>query len=281
MREKLNNAPEQSGQIEFMLESIGDAGEIITRDRAAILTFHEQAADGWDRLDAEKLTPLSDSWATVAFVGERDGEQVLKARHALPYDIEGSHEIPLDIQLHNTGGNFRLSWPVVSDLPAGAEISLIDTHTGQSFDLGEEGHVEFAMAGSKISSKSGSARQQQPEIKPMKIKTTGQRFMLVVNSTATSTGPANDLPTVFALQQNYPNPFNPATQIQYQLPQASDVRLEIFNMQGQRVAVLADGPHNAGEYRVTFDASRLASGVYLYRLRAGSFTESRKMTLIK
>jgi PKD repeat protein len=95
---------------------------------------------------------------------------------------------------------------------------------------------------------------------------------------------ANEAPLVpdeFALSQNRPNPFNPTTEISFSLPVASNVSLEIFNILGQRVAVLADGFRSAGRYTVTWDASNQSSGIYFYRLRTDKFAESRKMLLLK
>jgi len=89
------------------------------------------------------------------------------------------------------------------------------------------------------------------------------------------------IPDEFALHQNYPNPFNPGTTIMFDLPQQEHVRVEIFNTVGQRVALLLDENRPAGTHRVPFDASSLASGVYLYRIYAGSFIQSRRMTFIK
>ncbi|MEX2603806.1 MAG: T9SS type A sorting domain-containing protein [Gracilimonas sp.] len=87
--------------------------------------------------------------------------------------------------------------------------------------------------------------------------------------------------TSHGLAQNYPNPFNPSTVISYQLPVNSDVRLEVFDLLGRSVATLVNERQSTGRYNITFDASYLASGVYLYRLTAGEFTQSKKLFLIK
>ncbi len=93
------------------------------------------------------------------------------------------------------------------------------------------------------------------------------------------------LPTDFALGQNYPNPFNPSTIIPYQLPTAAHVRLEVFNLLGQRLATLVDAEQAAGMHTVQWDATDAAgravgAGVYIYRLSVGEQTESRRMVLV-
>lgn len=91
----------------------------------------------------------------------------------------------------------------------------------------------------------------------------------------------NSVPVSFNLSQNYPNPFNPSTRINYSLNKASHVTLKVYNMLGQQVAKLVDGFRNAGSYEITWDASNLASGIYIYRLDADGQAISRKMILMK
>jgi len=88
-------------------------------------------------------------------------------------------------------------------------------------------------------------------------------------------------PESFALMQNYPNPFNPTTVITFQLPVVSNVTLKIYDMLGREVQTLINGRQEAGLHSVTFNARNLASGVYLYRLQAGSNCETKKFVLLK
>ena len=89
------------------------------------------------------------------------------------------------------------------------------------------------------------------------------------------------VPMSFSLSQNYPNPFNPSTIIKYELPKASVVRLSVFDILGREVSVLVYERENAGSYEVKFDGSSSASGVYFYRLQAGSFVQTRKLLLLR
>ena len=89
------------------------------------------------------------------------------------------------------------------------------------------------------------------------------------------------VPTEFALSQNYPNPFNPETTIEFALPEASRVKLAIFNIRGQQVVVLAEGNFEAGYHTLSWNANGITSGIYFYLLKAGDFSEVRKCVLIK
>jgi hypothetical protein len=90
------------------------------------------------------------------------------------------------------------------------------------------------------------------------------------------------LPREFELMQNYPNPFNPTTKIKYAIPQATHVRIEVYNVLGQRVRTLLDEEKAPGYYTVNFEAGSLASGFYIYRLEtSGGFNAVKKMIITK
>jgi PKD domain/Secretion system C-terminal sorting domain len=91
----------------------------------------------------------------------------------------------------------------------------------------------------------------------------------------------SDVPTEYNLSQNYPNPFNPATSIEFAIPRSSNVSLKIYDMLGKEVSSLLNEKKQPGTYKITFDASNLASGVYVYRLETNEFLDTKKLVLLK
>jgi hypothetical protein len=87
--------------------------------------------------------------------------------------------------------------------------------------------------------------------------------------------------TEYALMQNYPNPFNPTTRIEYTVREAGSVELKVYTIDGREVATLVNGVETAGSHVVEFDASGLASGMYLYKMSVNGFTATQKMVLMK
>jgi len=108
---------------------------------------------------------------------------------------------------------------------------------------------------------------------------------LAIRSLVVSSNNVNEyeipIPEQFILSQNYPNPFNPTTTIGYQLPISGYSTLKVYNLLGQEVATIFEGVQSAGNYSVTFDASGLTGGIYLYQLKAGNFVENKKFILLK
>lgn len=103
----------------------------------------------------------------------------------------------------------------------------------------------------------------------------------VVSTTTGITNLNTGIPEGYKLSQNYPNPFNPSTNIEFAIPEKNNVTLKIYNVHGQEVAVLANGEYAAGSYIVNWNAAGIASGVYFYTIQSGSFTQTKKLLLVK
>jgi len=106
-------------------------------------------------------------------------------------------------------------------------------------------------------------------------------ILKVANTTLVSVEDGEQLPLEFKLEQNYPNPFNPSTTIKFNIPEQEFVTLKIYDVMGNEVAVLLNEEKEAGSHSIEFDASRIASGTYFYKLQAGNNIETRKMILLK
>jgi hypothetical protein len=113
------------------------------------------------------------------------------------------------------------------------------------------------------------------------IRTDAVRFQLLEENTGIDTQHSDNLSKTFRLNQNYPNPFNPKTIIEFSLPVAEQVTLEIFNTSGQKVQTLLNKKMTAGNYTIEFNAGHLSSGMYFYKLNAGKYEQLRKMILLK
>jgi hypothetical protein len=270
----VHRSTQKSESVPYLAFSVRGVG----LEDMSVLTLRDDAEIAMERPSPIQLPAIS-----FGFSDESQKQFVLKN-----LDMQQGDERLVPLSFASTqSGTFNIDLNGYEGWTSDVEVVLIDHETGAAHNFEAQGSYSFTYEPSAenmerrnvVSQMSVQQAVNQPEVLQL---TAESRFELrLTKGSATSTEPARDLPANFALQQNYPNPFNPATQIQYQLPQASDVRLEVYNMQGQRVAVLADGPQNAGQHSVAFDASNLASGVYIYRLQAGSYTESKKMTLIK
>lgn len=112
------------------------------------------------------------------------------------------------------------------------------------------------------------------------VARSGLALLLETDAVLTTTG-TGDAPVAFALEQNYPNPFNGMTMIQYSLPRSGAVRITVMDLLGREIAVIADGEQAAGTHHHAWDASSLASGMYLCRMTSGGFSQMRKLLLVR
>ncbi len=119
-------------------------------------------------------------------------------------------------------------------------------------------------------------------LNPLVFVIEGGKFIVFSQTTVVNVKPEEPvIPDEFVVHQNYPNPFNPSTTIRYELPSRSHVVLKILNLLGQELATLVDEEKAVGKYEVSWDASRMASGLYFYRLQAGEFVETKTLMLLK
>lgn len=140
--------------------------------------------------------------------------------------------------------------------------------TSQSSDLS----VSFALGRNII----GTAVSKDKIIRVKSVN----KFVVNMDEIMTN-DKVNLLPKKYSLKQNYPNPFNPTTNIEYTVPFENYVTLKIFNSLGEEVSVLVDGQKSAGIYNVTWNAQNFSNGVYIYTIRSGNFSDSKKMVLLK
>ena len=241
------------------------------------LSFREHGSFDEVSGDAHKLAPLSQHYALLA--GIKNGN--LYDISILPIPQE-DFAFPITAKA-TIGGTYTLSvtnWDVSFD----QVLYLEDRLTQDVVELTAELDYELtldAIAAKVVAPKSitdplawigdglgKSLADDEP------------RFVI------TASGPVDgevvpELPAELVLAQNYPNPFNPSTVISYALPEQAHVSLAIYDLTGRRISTLVDEEQAPGRYDVTWDASQLASGVYLYRLESAGQTQTRRMTLIK
>lgn len=185
---------------------------------------------------------------------------------SIPESIEQIVELPLNFG-SSANDSYTLSVDKWEKIPTGWSVKLTDTHTDKEYDLRAEFSVTFDHSFNNSNEKQNSERfviQFVPEAANQQAK----EFL-------------SDVPKEIELNQNYPNPFNPVTTISFYLPESQEVKLSIFNIVGQPVAVLAEGRLSSGRQQFEWDATDKPSGMYIYQLEVGDKVMTRKMTLVK
>ncbi len=247
----------------------------------AFVTFGKTGSRFADRADAYRLQPLSSRWLDLHSIGH--GGVPLAIQH-LP--AEFGAPIQIDFDLRGVDGTRWMTGPVelhmngVSDLPDDWSVELIDMRNGRTLSVLDEG-VPIVV---NLTAPAGKARPDAqetgwaPGAVRMRAAAAGTQPRFRLHITPGYTG---GLPDRFALEAPYPNPFNPSTHIPVALPFESRVRVEVFDLTGRRLAVLADGVYPAGRHELMLDAHTWASGVYLVRMVSDGMVETRKITLLR
>jgi hypothetical protein len=199
---------------------------------------------------------------------------------------------PLPVQLttfsasaNQSSGNVMLKWATASETNNyGFEVQKAATNSSSAYATIANSFV--AGHGTTVDAHSYSYTDANASGAPFyRLKQTDLdgtiHYSDGVQATTVTSVEERPLPTSYAMEQNYPNPFNPSTTIDFALPKDSHVTLKIYNAVGQEVATLLDGIRPAGYHSISFNAMKLSSGLYFYRLTAGQSTFLRKMMLVK
>ncbi|MTI89590.1 MAG: T9SS type A sorting domain-containing protein [Balneolaceae bacterium] len=251
--------------------------------RSTYLSFSPSGSYFKDPQDAFHLQPFNSDTYMEIFTLLDNGTQL--AINNLPRNFGIPIEIPIYAQRYVYGKAIekmmKLSWEGVENLPAGWKVSIIDRAKNKSrsavTDLRTSKFIQFK----NTTNSAKRTVEPNPSLSPISLKdeelASNTRYLLRIEPG----DDANGLPKKFNLYQNYPNPFNPTTTISFDLPLQSQVQLTIFNILGQRVANLIDDELSAGTHTYEWDASRLSSGVYIYRLSTTDQVFVKKLTVIK
>lgn len=178
----------------------------------------------------------------------------------------------------SNSGNTDLGWGVVDTL----NTSWVNIFPPLGFvNPGSSGETEITLRSSGLTP--GTTHTTQFSIVSNDPSHSSIAFPISfrVDPSVSVGGSSGQLPATFALHQNYPNPFNPETRITFDLPKVTQVNLKVFDLLGREVASLADGVYQAGKHVVSFNAAHYSTGVYIYRLTAGEFVQTRLMVVVR
>jgi len=168
-------------------------------------------------------------------------------------------------------------------IPAGATTFTVNAPAGSFIALSVNGNILGTATGTGAP-QSVSISGAQTTGQTVKVVVTKQNYYRYEGSVAVGVmGVGNNLnvPKEYSLSQNYPNPFNPVTKIEYALPKNGLVTIKVYDILSREISTLVSEVKPAGYYSVDFDASKLTSGVYFYKLESGSFSNIKRMILIK
>ncbi|MBU0507870.1 T9SS type A sorting domain-containing protein, partial [bacterium] len=233
---------------------------------------------GWESFGGAWEADLTGNWLLQAYMDDAPAPPSIAWQPDSllfgPVDISSSETITLWFYNRGTGADLEITAMTVS--PIGIASAFTFNPTTLTIPAADSASVDVVFDPPSVRTYNGLFR-----VTNNSANLPTANIVIRAEGVLDADIPEYGLPTEFALAQNYPNPFNPSTEIRFALPVTAEVRLAVFNLLGQEMAVLAQGTLPAGVYARSFDASELPAGVYFYRLEAGSFTDIKKMMLLK
>ncbi|NNE70002.1 MAG: T9SS type A sorting domain-containing protein [Rhodothermales bacterium] len=256
-----STARDVTPHIRLMVEGEGMA------ELETYFAFDSEATNGPDPFDGNRMRPLSRDFVTIASL-EGDRQLVFDGRSM----DDGLQEYTLGVAATQPG-LYTLTWPDWHEIPEHWMLILHDRSDGRRIDLRQQEALTFRVGDDDIIGPSGGGHAETPDLRP--------RFDLQIGLPGRIAETRGPVPDVLTLAQNYPNPFNPVTSIRYALPEAANVRLEVFDALGRRVASLVNGNQEAGWHDVRWDAGNQPSGLYFYRLTSEEAQWVKTMVLLR
>ncbi|GAB5536601.1 MAG: hypothetical protein Rubg2KO_28500 [Rubricoccaceae bacterium] len=264
--------------VAFRLEGQGtDGAEAV--DRATVLSVRPDANDAYDLYDAIKLDasgPVLRSGPTVllAFVGERDGEEVLKAQESR--SASKGFSVPLLVETTDVASSLTLAWDGLDALSGDWSLRLEDLVTGGEINLFDQETLTFEHASStsgRVASRGLTAQRRNADASP--------RFVLHVQPGQPVDREDATIPEALALALAGPNPVGTTARFELAMPEAGDASVAVFDVMGREVARVLDGPVPAGRGQLEWDTSGVAAGTYMVRLTAGSEVQALKLLVVR
>jgi hypothetical protein len=194
-------------------------------------------------------------------------------------DLPTFSHLPDTVRLASGASDTLNMWDYVEDVESPDSLLTFEYSANPQFLIFTFNSKNGSLIIAAVSGYSGEVTAKIKATDPDGGAAEDSLLVIVLSSTAVEDFPAGQIPKEFVLMQNYPNPFNPGTRIRFGLPKASHIKLEVYNILGQRVATLVDGRKTAGYHVIDFDAKGLPGGLYFYRLQAGEFIEVKKMVV--
>lgn len=250
------------GKIDWSIRILAQCQEAMDEDNIAAIV--SGTSNTWDELDQPE-PPVIGEYVSVYFPHPEWGK--LAKNYCTDFRPESAdgYAWPFEVKT-NIRDKVNLTFDGIDGVPSHFEVWLMDDALKLTQDLRESNHYTLA----------SSAQPKQLKLVVGKRDFVGEKLAEV-----------QAIPTTYELSQNFPNPFNPATTIRYGLPNAERVTLKVYNLLGEEVATLVNDEQKAAGYHVAIWDGRnkhgntVASGIYIYHLRAGSFSMTKKMALIK
>jgi hypothetical protein len=209
---------------------------------------------------------LSKTWTTT-FVETLSGSAVILGGNVNVGPTLTNHVITYTVDAY---GSLKIPGGSTQDAIRIRKVDRFSTTTSSGVRVG---YIVLARNGASVQFNVGDTNAVAGTASVSSVQWTG--------ATPTAVRQVNNAPAQFNLAQNYPNPFNPSTMIRFALPERQTVTLRVFNLLGEEVATIVNETLGAGEHVVEFNAKGLATGMYLYKLQAGSMTQTKRMLLVR